>query len=280
MTTAGINPEFTPIILDTEAIVSRRNAARAALDRTPFDVDANMRKEFALSGCCRQLIAVNPAEADCLRGLGFPAISVLGTLRESQPTEKPFSAREGLLLVTAIHQPDSPNLDALHWYADEILPALVLQMHEVPVLTVVGYAGPEIDLSRFANHPHIKIHGPAADLRPYYNQNRVFLAPTRFAAGTPYKLYETASFGLPSVATELLAEQLEWQDGVELLTAPVQDAKKFAARIAHLYRSERDWNELRSNALARISKENSAEQFTTSLRAILNECGLKSPAQL
>ena len=29
----------------------------------------------------------------------------------------------GLLFVAAIHQADSPNLDALRWYAAEILPA-------------------------------------------------------------------------------------------------------------------------------------------------------------
>jgi glycosyltransferase involved in cell wall biosynthesis len=142
------------------------------------------------------------------------------------------------------------------------------------LLTVVGYVGPEIDLDGFVNHPHIKIQGPVADLRPYYNQSRLFIAPTRFAAGTPYKLYETASFGLPSVATGLLAGQLEWQGGVELLTAPVQDATKFAAQIAHLYRSEQDWNELRANALARISRENSSAQFAANVRVVLNACGL------
>jgi GT2 family glycosyltransferase/glycosyltransferase involved in cell wall biosynthesis len=267
---SGIDPEETPLILDTEAIASLRDAARAALDAAPFDLDAKLREAFAAAARCRHLIAVNQAEADQLRRLAFPAISILGTMREPQPTPSSFAAREGLLLVAAIHQPDSPNLDALNWYADAILPALALEMRQVPLLTVAGYIGPEIDLSRYAAHPHIKIHGPAADLRPFYDRNRLFIAPARFAAGTPYKLYETAAYGLPAVATDLLAGQLQWQNGVELLTAPACDAKSFAARIAQLYRSETIWQELRANALARIAKDNTPAHFNATVATILN----------
>jgi glycosyltransferase involved in cell wall biosynthesis len=253
---AGIDPERTPFILDTEAIATLRDAGRAALARKPFDFDASLRAEFANTGCCRQLITVNRAEAKCLGDLGLPAITILGTLRAPQPTEKSFSAREGLLFVAAIHQPDSPNLDALHWYADEILPALAAQMNKVPLLTVAGHIGPQIDLGRFDNHPHIRIHGPARDLTPFYNRHRVFIAPTRFAAGSAYKLVETASFGLPCVATELLAGQVEWRSGIEL------------------YRSERLWRELRANALMRVTNDNPEAAFNAAVAQILRSVGV------
>ena len=55
-----------------------------------------------------------------------------------------------------------------------------------------------------------------ADTEPLYAAHRLFVAPARFAAGAPYKVYEAASFGLPVVATELLREQLGWEDGLEL----------------------------------------------------------------
>jgi GT2 family glycosyltransferase len=271
---AGIDPERTKLVLDTEAIATFRDAGRAKLAAEPFDFEANLRAEFANAGCCRQIITVSRAEAECLRDLGLPEVAVLGTMRAPQPTGKSFSAREGLLFVAAIHQPDSPNLDALHWYADEILPALAAEMNEVPLLTVAGYIGPEIDLSRFNNHQHIRIHGPARDLQPFYDRSRVFIAPTRFAAGTAYKLVETSSFGLPAVATDLLAGQLEWRSGVELLAAPVGDAKTFAAQIAQLYRSERLWRELRTNALLRLTNENPEAAFNAAVSRILRSIGL------
>ncbi len=271
---AGVQPGRTPLVLDTEAIATLRDSGRAKLAAEPFDFDANLRIEFAHSGCCRQLITVNPAEADCLRDLGLPDIAILGTMRAPCPTEKSFSDREGLLFVAAIHQPDSPNLDALHWYADEILPALAAAMDQIPLLTVVGHIGPEIDLDRFSNHQHIRINGPAADLMPFYNRNRVFIAPTRFAAGTAYKLVETASFGLPCVATDLLAGQLEWRSGIELLAAAVGDAKRFATQIAQLYRSEPLWHELRSGALARLTSDNTQAAFDAAVLRILGAVGL------
>ena len=140
--------------------------------------------------------------------------------------------------MTAIHQADSPGLDSLRWYLEQILPALAAELGEAPVLNVVGYTAPEIDLSAFAKDKRIKLHGPVGDLTPFYNAARVFIAPTRFAAGTPYKIYEAASFGLPCVATNLLIGQLGWAEGKEIFGAAVGDAQGFARQVARLYREE------------------------------------------
>jgi glycosyltransferase involved in cell wall biosynthesis len=213
--------------------------------------------------------AVNLSQAlRLLKGIGLPA-SLLGTCRAPAPTPAPFVAREGLLFVAGIHETDSPNFDALNWYAAEILPALNAIMGTAPILHVVGYAAPRIDLSPFAYHKQIKLHGCAGDLTPFYNQCRVFIAPTRFAAGTPYKAYETASFGLPCVATGLLAAQLGWQDGQELLAAPVNRPRQFAAQIAKLYGTEALWEAVRARALARLAAENSVPSFNKSVAEIL-----------
>ncbi len=107
------------------------------------------------------------------------------------------------------------------------------------------------------------------DLAPFYDAARVFIAPTRFAAGTPYKIYEAASFGLPCVATDLLVSQLGWAEGQEILGAPVQDAQAFAQQIARLYRDARLWLGLRENALARLAAENGLAEFNATVAEIL-----------
>ena len=276
---AGIDPSQIPFILDTEAVTTGRDAARQALSggRKSFAFEAALRAEFAEAGCCRHITAVNKAEVELLRKIGLPNVSLLGTIRVPAPPPAPLAARAGRLRVAAIHQADSPNLDSLFWYANEILPALAAEMDEPPVLDVVGYVAPDVDLSAFANHKHIRLHGPAGDLTPFYDSHRVFIAPTRFASGTPYKVYETASFGLPCVATDLLARQLGWRNGRDLLTAPVNDAAAFAAQIARLYQSETRWNTLRSNALKRLA-ENTPEAFHKSVATILREALYKTGA--
>jgi glycosyltransferase involved in cell wall biosynthesis len=268
--TLGLLP---PVVLDTEAIVAVREAAQAELSGFDFNFSGALQEEFAGANICRQVLAVNPAEVDLLRGIGLPT-AMLGTPVQVELTENPFAARSGLLFAGAIHQHDSPNLDALHWFVDDILPALQAEMDEVPVLHLAGYAAADIDLSAFKNNPLIKLHGAVADLRSLYNASRVFIAPARVAAGTPYKIYHAAAAGLPCVATCLLAGQLGWRHGVELLAAPVRDAKGFAGQIARLYQDETLWRRLRDHAAARLAEENVFEAFNNAVKDIC----LQSPS--
>jgi GT2 family glycosyltransferase len=260
----GLSP---PVVLDTEAIATLREAAQAELSGFDFNFAAALREEFAGAKICRQVLAVNQAEVELLRGIGLPA-SLLGTPVQVDLTPNPFAARSGLLFAGAIHQRDSPNLGALHWFVEDILPALKAEMGEVPVLHVAGYAAADINLAAFKDNPFIKLHGAVADLRPLYNAGRVFIAPARLAAGTPYKIYHAAANGVPCVATDLLAEQLGWRNGIELLGAPVRDAKAFAAQIAALYQDATLWRHLRDNAAARLGTENNFGAFNDAVKNI------------
>jgi GT2 family glycosyltransferase len=274
-TEAGIDPLRTPFILDTEAIEAARDAAAAALDpaKPNFDLAQALAHEFRNARLCRHVTAVNQAEVDLLRDFGLDQVSVLGTIRDLDPTPRGFAAREGLLFIASIHQTDSPNYDSLRWYRDAILPALLALMDTPPVLTFIGYTAPDIDLSEFAGHPFIDMRGSVDDIRPAYNSHRLFIAPTRYAAGTPYKVYETASFGLPCVATDLLVRQLGWDEGVEIASVGVQDANAFAAAIVRLYTDEDAWRTMREQALRRLERENGRGHFDTVVQAILDDAG-------
>jgi len=270
---AGIKP---PIILDTEAVAANRLAAVAALYAQPFDLTAALRAEFADAKLCRQILTVSAAEASQLASLGLRNIHVLGTARTPTPTPAKFEARDGLLFIGAIHQPDSPNLDALRAYVHEILPALLAQGATPPTLHVAGYCAPDIDLGFLAHHASIKHHGPVTDLTPLYNQARYVLAPTRFAAGTPYKLYEAAAMGLPIITTNLLATQLGWTPGRDLLAAT-----NLAAEILRAYNNKPLWTRLRKAALARITTENRFEDFNKTVAMVIEATiGAKSKRSL
>ena len=94
-------------------------------------------------------------------------------------------------------------------------------------------------------------------------------APTRFAAGIPYKVHSAASYGLPVVATEILQRQLQWRDGAEILSAPDTDPASFARQILALSRSEELWQTIRSGAFARLRAENSRAAYTAAVRGVL-----------
>ncbi len=257
------------LVLDTEAIAALRLAGEAALHGQDFDLEQALAAEFRDAHLCRRLVSVSDAEAAVLRGLGFDAVSVIGHLCEARPTPRPFSERASLLFLGAIHAEGSPNHDGLCWFIDAVLPLVEEELGWETRLTVAGFLAPGVNLDRYRDHPRVTLRGPVAETRVLYNSHRVFVAPTRYAAGLPYKVHEAASFGLPVVATELLRAQLGWTDGEELLAVDPADAG-FARCIVRLYRDGALWRNLRDGALGRIRAEHDRDQYA---REVLDAVG-------
>ena len=263
-----------PVVLDTEAIASLRECGQAALMGQPFDLDTAIRSELRDGGFCTTIVAINDMEASVLRDMGFTDVAVIGHVREPRPTLLPFPQRAGMLFVGAIHRMDSPNYDSLCWFIDEVLPLIERELAWETRLTVVGYTGAEVSLDRFRDHPRVTLRGPVSDLELLYDQHRVFVAPTRFAAGMPYKVHEAASFGLPVVATELLRRQLGWADGNELLAAEASDPAAFARHVVALQRDEGLWHHLRNSALHRLHRDNNRGDYAAAISGVLGPAHL------
>ncbi len=259
------------VVLDTEAIAALRDAERAALTgSTAFDVQAEIIREFANAHLCRRVVAVTGKEAQKLRELGFSDVAVIGHWREAQPTPRAFADRTGMLFLAAMHEQDSPNRDALEWFANRVLPLVEEVLGWETRLTVAGYVSPTISFDGYRDHPRITFRGPVEDIEPLYDSHRIVVAPTRYAAGAPCKVHEAASYGVPVVATELLRRQLEWQDGRDLLAADSGDPAKFAQQIIALYRDPLLWQVLRSNALDRICEDHGRSDYEMAIRRAID----------
>lgn len=258
------------IVLDTEAVAATRDAIRAELvGEPPIDVDAAIMQEMANASLCQSIVVVTEHEAAKLTQLGFPDVAVIGHMRELQPTPKSFDQRAGLLFVGAIHQMDSPNYDSLCWFVDQVLPFVEESLGWETRLTVIGFTSVSVTMDRFRHHPRVVLRGAVANLEPAYNQHRIFVAPTRFAAGVAYKVHEAASFGVPIVATQLLADQLEWVDGRELLAADAREPERFARQIVTLYRDADLWTGLREAALERLRYDNNHVRYVDAVRHVI-----------
>ncbi len=257
------------IVLDTEAIAPLRDAEQARLAGQPYDVDSAVRTAFVNADVCDAVIAVTTQEATALQALGLPQVSVIGHMIEPRPTLRPHAQRTGMLFVGAIHTMDSPNLDSLVWFVDAVLPMIEETLGWETRLTIAGYTAPGIDLARFEDHPRITLRGTVANLDPLYNAARVFVAPTRYAAGLPYKVLEAAARGVPVVATELLRRQLGWSAEAEILSADADDPHAFAAAIIALYREEDLWRTIREGALRRLRQDNGRASYMKAVGRVL-----------
>ena len=111
------------------------------------------------------------------------------------------------------------------------------------------------------------VTGRVEDLASWYDRARVFVAPSRIAAGIPLKVLEAAANGIPAVVTPPLAAQLGWTPGEELLVGETPDA--IAEAVLRLYSGESLWSGLQSRALARVSGEHGMEAMKRALSAIV-----------
>lgn len=259
------------IILDTEAVASVRERGRMRLDgRTDLPALADMlRQEFRATDFIDRFVAVSPAEADLIAPVVGREVAVLGHVKTPTPQNRPFAARAHFLFVGAIQNPQSPNLDTLKWLNDQLLPECDALLPPGVRIRVVGYVTDSIDLASILTHPRFDPLGFVEDLAPLYETHRIFIAPTRFAAGIPYKIHDAAAHGLPIVATDILCGQIGWTGGSDIATAPDDCPMAFAATMRETYDNETMWNTLRRNALHRIFIENRKRDYARALDTLI-----------
>jgi len=258
----------TRIIYDAEAIYAYRDVAERRLRGetvTDAELEELVEQEIALARGAQAVICVSDVECARFTARGYRRVYKLSHALTPEPTPNPFEARDGVLFVGGILNDRTPNADAVYWFVDEVLPILRRQLGRPVAFTVAG-PNESRQLAQRTGH-QARVTGEVADLTPYYDGARVFVAPTRFAAGIPLKVYEAAARGVPVVCTSLLASQLGWRHGQELLVA--DDAASFAAQCARLCADRGLWESIRANALQRVSAECSREAFQKTVEEIL-----------
>ncbi len=264
------HPEWfskTRLVYDAEAIFAAREVRKHEIPGNSEEVRKHQElvvKEIKLAQSAQTVVSVSEAEARAFRGDGVRHVHVLGHALDVDPTPERFSERSGILFVGAVHTDASPNGDAVIWLGEEILPKIRLVLEDVS-LTVVGIN--ESDRIWSMASDAFQIMGPRKELRSLYADKRIFIAPTRFSAGVPHKIHEAAAHGIPVVATPLLAQQLGWTDGEELLVGDT--AEHLAERSIELYTNPALWEKIRGQALERVVRDCSPDQFDRTLREVI-----------
>ncbi|MBV9811531.1 MAG: TIGR03087 family PEP-CTERM/XrtA system glycosyltransferase, partial [Acetobacteraceae bacterium] len=93
-----------------------------------------------------------------------------------------------------------PNIDAVGWFAREVLPLVREQRHGAH-FTVVG-ANPSAEVQALRS-PAVTVTGSVPDVRPYLAHCDVAVAPLRVARGVQNKVLEAMSMGCIVVARTL-----------------------------------------------------------------------------
>lgn len=255
------------VVYDAEAVIAPREMARQRLLGAQIDASAeaaSLRAEIELAESVDAIVTVSEPEAELFRAAGHSRVDVLGHGVQAAPQAATFDDRHGFLFVGALRDDGSPNVDSLLWFINLVLPRLIDALGQDTVLYVVG--DPSAPSLAAIDSDQIHLLGALDSLDLPFSVCRVFIAPTRFAAGIPHKVHAAAAGGMPVVATSLLAKQLGWQNESELLTA--DDADAFVHACLRLYREPALWQSVRDQALTAIQRDCSPESFQARVEAI------------
>lgn len=272
----------TPLVFDAEAVVAPREVAQRRLaGEAVSDAEARelLRSELRLAQAAGASVVTTVSETDrrWLASVGGEHVVVLGAVATPAPTRAAFAERAGFLFVGAIHEDSSPNADGLVWFADHVLPRLRARLGDSLRLRVAGL-NLSVQVEERAARGLLELLGPVEDVRPLYEAARVFVAPTRFAAGIPLKVLDAAAHGVPVAGTAILARQLGWDPGRELLAG--DEPQAMADACLTLHDDAAAWGRTREAALARIAREHSRAGFTARLADALALAATRRPARI
>jgi GT2 family glycosyltransferase len=180
------------------------------------------------------------------------ASAVVPTIHAPHERGLPFGEREHLLFVGNFHH--RPNVDAVNFFAREVLPVVRESLGGVELLLVGDNAPPE-----FAEHERAggRVLGYVPEIGPIFARARVFVAPMRFGAGMKGKVGEALAYGIPVVTTTIGAEGMFLRDGEEALIA--DSAREFASAVVRLYKDSELWQRLSDQGHAHVARTFSPE---------------------
>ncbi|MDB5936841.1 MAG: sugar transferase [Massilia sp.] len=178
---------------------------------------------------------VSQPEAELFRQLAPESIARIGFFNNGVDTEYfapderyPNPYQRGQKVIAFAGAMDYwPNIDAVQWFAAEVLPA-VLAAEPAAAFYIVG-ARPSAAVQQLASLPNVFVTGTVPDVRPYVAHAALSVAPLRIARGIQNKVLEAMSLAKTIVVSPQALEGIEAEPGRDLLLA--SDASEYAAAV-------------------------------------------------
>lgn len=164
-----------------------------------------------------------------------------------------YDSRKDLMFVGGFSH--RPNVDAVKWLANEILPELVKHIPDVKI-HILGSNAPQ-EVLNLAND-NLVVEGFVSDeeLEQFYRRCRISVVPLRYGAGIKGKVIEAMRFGMPVATTSTGAEGIPNAESAMIVE---DDAVAFAQKLAQLYCDRDRLTSMSQSCIAYVQKNYSPE---------------------
>jgi len=181
-------------------------------------------------------------------------------IKRSIPSTKPH-----LLFVGNFGH--SPNVDAMIYFNQDILPLLRNHFHDI-LVTIIGASPPEA-IKRF-NSSTVRVLGHVPDIDPFLYSCHISIAPLRYGAGMKGKIGQAMACGLPVVTTSVGAQGFGLIPGEHVVVGDTP--QEFSQGIIKLIEDHDYYRFVRENASRFIDEHYSLAAADRQITNLLRVC--------
>lgn len=238
-------PEATRVVdfVDVDSDKWRQYAAQKAWPASMLyahEARQLLAYERRVARACDAALFVSAPEAELFRQLAPESAARIGHFSNGVDTvyfspdgaqgagyPNPYAQQDIRALVFTGAMDYWPNIDAVTWFAREMLPAIRAR-HPSAVFYIVG-ARPAPEVRQLAGLPGVAVTGTVPDVRPYIAHAALCVAPLRIARGIQNKVLEAMAMARTVVVSPQALEGIAAEPGRALLLAA--DAPAFIAAV-------------------------------------------------
>ncbi len=249
--------------VDLHYLREQREAELADRDDLRRQAAQTREKELDLIRRSDITLVVSPVEQTLLASEApYSRVDILSNVHEVFGCRKPFEQRHDIVFMGGYQH--TPNVDAVMWFADEVLPLIRAEAPEI-TFHVVGSKAPD-EVRALGERPGIMFQGFVPDIEPFMDNCRLAVAPLRYGAGVKGKVNMSMSYGQPVVATPIAIEGMHAEPGQDVLVA--ETPEDFAAAVLRAYRDPELWLQLSAGGLANVERHFGFESARQAVRGL------------
>ena len=269
-----------PVVCVHHNVESLLLARRAAVERNPWrrrylNLQAHLmrREERRWSGRCAMNVVVSESDAAELKRVAPGAACAVVPNGVDIDGFRPSAGRDdGVVFVGELTW--FPNLDALQYFHDEILPRVQALRGETPIRWV-GRVSDDAR-RRYGDRSAIQLLGYVLDVRPYIRDAACYVVPLRVGGGTRLKILDAWAMGKAVVSTSVGCEGLAARDGENILIR--DDPDGFARAVSDVLRDEPLRRRLGGEARRTVERHYSWERIGEPMLGLYDALLRTSPA--
>ena len=255
------------IIFDTVDLHFLRDGREAELTQdagAKLNAQDKQRQEYEMVDQADETWVVSGFEQELLRSTRpHKSIEIVSTIVDVPGSRTPFSLRRDFLFIG--HFQHRPNIDAVLFFTQQIYPAVKQHLPNAKFYVIGDNAPPEVASLACEN---VVVTGWQSDVRPYFENVKLSVAPLRWGAGVKGKINQSMAFGVPVVGTSVAVEGMDLIDREDVMVADEPD--QFANALIELYESEALWKRLSQNAIAKTRNLYSVSAAEKQLRKLFD----------